>query len=190
MMQVCNCDAGWTGVACDQRMCKKGDDPLTATGTDNEVQVIGIGEYAATATNTDANTGGKFTLTYTDGNGEKWTTWGIDAVSPTAIQIEEALEALPNHAIPSVTVARVATGTGSHIFTVTFDNPANSGDQPLLEAGTGGCNVAGCQPLYTGVTGGGVAVLDKSFSYCADGTCELDGANQATATVQDGNKEF
>jgi hypothetical protein len=39
----CICEEGWTGIACENRMCPKGDDPLTAGAqgsTTPEVQII------------------------------------------------------------------------------------------------------------------------------------------------------
>ena len=30
----CVCDHGWTGHACSQKLCEKGDDPRTNVGTD------------------------------------------------------------------------------------------------------------------------------------------------------------
>jgi len=185
-IQVCECDPGYEGVACEKRMCPYGDDPITTSTFEttqfktqgNDVQTITIGTAAAADTE-------YINLRYTDYRREKWTTYRISAYTPTAIEIKEALEALPNHAIPSVTVTgSVDASTHLGTFSVTFDNPSNSGKQPLLEVLKGGCELSGCQPLYKGSAAlvatvahaslASTATYEEFISCSQRGTCDTE----------------
>jgi len=144
--QVCKCDPYWEGVDCSERMCPRGDDPLTVSNSQNDVQSITI----STGT-------GSFTLQYSDKFGALWTTRPINFVAARAAKdIEIALNGLPNEVIQGVTVTdeTVTPGTAPFIFKVEFSNKYNSGPQTLLTCNTGGCDAAGCQPFYAGFTGG------------------------------------
>ena len=99
-----------------------------------------------------ALTNGAFTLVFTDWRGERWETYPIalTAIAPTGIAVKEALEALPNHAVPSVTV-NFNGDTTSRVWHVTFDSRSNSG-AVTLDINTTPCTTQGCQPVRTGVT--------------------------------------
>jgi hypothetical protein len=183
MIQSCDCDPGWSGVACTDRLCPVGDDPLS-TGQVNTVVYLGTGHYAAAAADGAVNnpsyldatgTGDaytvedlEFTLSYVDAYGKTWTTWGISAHDTSRIAVAEALEALPNAAIPEVTVTEVtsldaatnfeqSSGTDvsltaiSKILKIEFTHGRNSGDQSSkLTVNTNGCTTHGCPNYFVG----------------------------------------
>ena len=146
--RVCVCDRGYEGVACNFRMCPRGDDPMTDCDTDlhvNDVQEITFqGDAVMTTTGTPAV--GFFTLKFTDLYNANFTTRPIATLAiaagagttktrnlnAVAADVEEALESLPNFVIPNITVT--AADVGSKVqLAVTFVDAANSGMQNLLE---------------------------------------------------------
>eukprot|EP00924_Labyrinthula_sp_SR-Ha-C_P009490 maker-scaffold_2-augustus-gene-25.2-mRNA-1 protein AED:0.16 eAED:0.16 QI:216/0/0.33/1/0/0.33/3/0/624 len=152
-IQVCDCDPGWTGTDCASRKCKLGDDPLTLHTPDGSAFQVDEVQTISFTTGSGAITG-EFTLSYTDWRGETWETHPIDVATATSISIEEALEALPNGAIPQISVSSTGTAASPPLnFLVTFTAEGNSGDQPLLVVNKAGCTVNGCQPVYTGLSG-------------------------------------
>merc|ERR1711968_298061 len=184
---------GWTGFACDKRMCPKGDDPLTTESADGvtekyEVQSIIVGD------GDDANKAdGFFTLSFTDAYGNDWTTRPIRVTDPdnfgvttgnantdvgkaqdvTALEVREALMEIPNHVFDDVEVnwKKVtenydASNTAHYNqYTITFISPATSGAQSLLRCNFKGCDFDGCQPRFTGI-GSLDNVGDKSSRKC------------------------
>ena len=120
----CKCDGGWTGIACDKRMCPKGNDPLTTESSDGvtekyEVQTIVVGDGIDSE-----KTEGFFTLTFTDSYGNEWTTRPIRSADSdwvpattgnansdvglpqdvTALEVRRALMEIPNHVFDDVEV--------------------------------------------------------------------------------------
>lgn len=151
-IQVCECDGGYYGPDCSQRYCPRGDDPMTVCNTNNlEIQSITItyddGD-GTLETNYD-----EMVLSFTDPQGEVWYTQAIAGTwtdADSAANIVAALEALPNHVIPSVSV-KLDTATATDYlktWTVTWDNPRNIGDQNTLGCHIAGCTSKGCQPYY------------------------------------------
>jgi len=175
----CKCDGGWTGFACDKRMCPKGDDPLTTESADGvtekyEVQSIIVGD------GDDANKAdGFFTLSFTDAYGNDWTTRPIRVADPnefaaregnantdvtkpqdvTALEVRAALMEIPNHVFDDVEVnwqsvqENIDASNQKYFneYTVTFISPATSGKQSLLRCNFKGCDFDGCQPRFTGI---------------------------------------
>lgn len=149
-IMVCKCDAGHTGPDCSERLCPTGDDPLT-TGQVPEVQRVKFVDASS------AIASGQFSLTYTDSKDRTFTTWAIDVATATRYSISEALQALPNSVVPSVTVTEggALDDAGGIYWDVTFSDPVNSGTQNLLAIDSTQCR-DGCQPVIeTTVTGGG-----------------------------------
>ena len=172
-IQVCVCDPAWTGPDCNQRMCKYGDDPMSvfdANGAQtqtNEVQFVKIKSTAA------ITAAGAFTLKYTDWAGETWTTWPIFYDTLSAIDVEEALEGLPDRVIPTVTVTMYSgipdAATAGKGFYVTFSSADTPGNQPVLQIDGTACTAHGCQPYLVGLATGGTLTLEVAET---DGTEE------------------
>lgn len=149
-IMTCKCDPGYEGPSCAQRMCIRGDDPMSvkSEGTSND-QVPQISTLVIE--DSSAVTSGDFTLKVTDWRGEVWETWPITltAAIPTGIEVKEALEALPMHAVPSVGVVFTGTTT-ARTWTITWSSPANSG-AVTVDINNVPCTAQGCQPVITGV---------------------------------------
>jgi hypothetical protein len=180
MITQCVCDPGYEGVNCASRMCKKGDDPMTLTTTDSGSATFQVNEVQTLTISGTRASGDNFAITYTDWRGNQFTTWAIDAVAPTVISIEEALVALPNLAIPSVTVTLDTTcASGSAcVFDITFSDSLNAGDQADLVVDQTAC-ASGCQPLLVGSAGSFAIATPtpgtKEWNTCSDrGTCNGD----------------
>lgn len=190
-IQFCDCDAGWSGDSCDQRKCKTGNDPITdPTGTTTQQQTLYVRYTVQNAASsiTGATQAGSFTLTYQDWREELWQTWPIAVNTWTENTIKQALQGLPNSAIPAVDVAALATATvtdGSDQYTeetvvITFSSPSTSGAQPVLWVDFAGCNNAGCQPKYAGVT---EALVDTNGDAVASITPATTGVQLPTVHV-------
>jgi len=140
-MRTCKCDPAFGGIGCQDRLCPKGDDPLTKTHQIDETQVIQIFSTKTGDIATDGSLGGTFTLTYKDVFGQKYTTDavavqqydGTDAADAVATNTKAALEALPNSHVPSVTVT---AGYCERILEKNFDSDFAAAS--VLEAGTPG----------------------------------------------------
>jgi len=68
-----------------------------------------------------------------------------------AKEVEDIIEALPNQAVPDVTVSKSSQTDLANVYQVTFISGANSGDVNPLKCSVSGCDLNGCQPRYTGV---------------------------------------
>lgn len=106
MQRTCLCDSGYTGIACNQRTCPLGDDPLTTHDyfQDRAVQYISV--------SADTPFHGQLALVYTAPDGEKYTTdrfdtagtLGTGAEAALALAAETALRSLPNNVLSAVEV--------------------------------------------------------------------------------------
>lgn len=161
-IQTCMCDGGFYGPDCSQRYCPQGDDPLTVcNNADTQIQRLAlrfdtfyhdirVAGYLAESVEND-----ELALKFTDTHGEVWKTQRISSIwtNTTAItNIENALEALPNWAIPSVTVTIDSDNDDDEqkAYLITFSDARTSGDQSLITCHDDplGCMSAGCQPKY------------------------------------------
>jgi len=191
----CVCDPKYTGVDCSIRMCPRGDfsyfhaldktpetqmiviSNLFTPGTDvdkNDMSQRDLDYKTSDTTNgTDAN--GEFALTFRSTLNEEYTTYTLNAYNLTAIDVENALNSLPNKVIEDAQVTlyrdlptynRTTYGYQRFkkdgvfpyqqefnytwyetdlVMLVTYKGSMTTGDQYALECRTAYCG-AGCQP--------------------------------------------
>jgi len=122
MMNGCLCDLGYTGFDCSERVCPSGDDPLTTTDTDQEIQLLRC--FA------DASAGGRIVLRF---DGLPSSSIATDATH-TALKL--ALETIPLVEQVDVSYSEgsvLCRDDGKHnIVSITFTS--NFGPQPPLVA--------------------------------------------------------
>jgi len=148
--QQCHCDAGYEGDDCSLRRCPRGDDPETECQTDRgqDHQLLSCEFEVATTKKAF------FQLRFTDQFGGEYDTRPIkiDAdgltVAQNANSIQDALEALPNFAIPEVEVDVDLADKTKPKINVKFTDGHNTGKQKLLQfIGKAAC-ASGSQPLF------------------------------------------
>jgi hypothetical protein len=150
--QQCHCDAGYEGDDCSLRQCPRGDDPETECNTDRGEDIQKL---------TCAFQGGAkkafFQLRFTDQFGGEYDTRPIKvdvdnfSEAQNANSIQDALEALPNFAIPQVEVDFDMTVAGSKTapkIDVKFTDGHNTGKQQILAYIAKAACVSGSQPLF------------------------------------------
>jgi hypothetical protein len=96
----CKCDGGFTGSDCSEQICKYGADPLFFDDYNNVRYANFTYEIFTTSQTTIS---GNYSIIFTDHYGEDWETGPID-IEASCDFITDALEALPNKAIPSGSV--------------------------------------------------------------------------------------
>lgn len=177
-IQVCQCDPGYEGYDCASRSCRLGDDPVSQYSPPGST-TLQVAQKLRISIACNTGCGGEATLTFKDWRQQYWTTWALDIATLSTTSIEEALVALPNHAVPSVGVVQIANTATSKIFDVTFSDPANSGSSPDLTLNVAGCELHGCQPVYdagTDISSSGVSTETggtTEFTTCAGrGRCD------------------
>jgi hypothetical protein len=186
MARTCNCDPGFSGPSCADRICPRGDDPLTKDNAHNHIQSVDI--FSTVTTITATNLAGTFTLTYTDVNGEAYTTSDI-AVKPydayssaTAVgtATKAALEALPNNAIPSVSVTATYCEE-SYIHDV--GSTTNADGALTVDAGGTALATPGVPAFYRPIQ---IATGDLSVIQSSDGKVAVQGDAIAVDSVATG----
>lgn len=131
--RACSCDAGYSGIACSERVCPYGDDPLTKANTNPEKDQADEIQHFDLYSDTSPFQG-TIRLKYTDYYGKVWETDKIsvgvpdDTVSPSGVTItgmqtatKDALESLPNDVIREVDVT---VGPCSMVLTGQCDDSA------------------------------------------------------------------
>ena len=178
-IQACVCDPYYEGTDCSLRQCPRGDNILTLNDV-STVQTITIVDGTDSADPT-----GEITITFTDLYGGVWTTRPITylGTSADATAVSEALQALPNQVVESVTCVH-AVVTAGETLTCTFDSDHNAGVQNLMVVNTGGCKRAGCSPIYTGL--GIVAATEDGILATVADTTAADSAKEAKVCSEHG----
>jgi hypothetical protein len=97
----CLCDGGYSGADCSERICKYGADPLYFDDYAN-IRYANF-TYEIYSSHNGAEVYGNYSIRFTDHYGEQWETRPI-AVNANCDEVTNALEALPNRAIPSRSV--------------------------------------------------------------------------------------
>ena len=155
----------YTGADCSERMCKYGIDPLFTDDTTARVTHTTV-KIETSASDTLQGT---YAIKFYDVFGEDYLTTplsidgdGVDSNGVTqCTHVVNALKALPNGVIPSVTCSQAVIGTNQGVeYTLTFTaNPGElkeieidqylDGDRPTLEATSGTYSVG----VYTKILG-------------------------------------
>ena len=115
--QACKCDPGFTGYACDERVCPHGADPLDSRGEDynQSTSMDSVASYYTKATETQTLTldtscgtaSGFFTVTHTDQiTGEK--------VTSKRVQATPQLSSTVSVSTPTATDAKYCPTSGTH----------------------------------------------------------------------------
>jgi hypothetical protein len=136
----CSCDRGYEGFDCALRRCPHGDDPETSC--DDELGAD-IQQFVCSQSSAGV---AYFALTFDDQMGGRYHTRSIKydpniADEENAESVQDALEALPNFAIPSVEV-----DFSDDDFSVTFVDATTTGQQSLLGFSTSNDCDSGQQP--------------------------------------------
>jgi len=171
--RLCVCDAGWTGLSCEERMCPYGNDVMDVIPGFDEDATLGLdgitpgldgygNEVGQTQTATlyDADLdnlnfdGQTFAMKFTSKLNETFVTqpimWDTDDAR-LADYIEAALEKLPNKVIDDVTVTVDSSNNlAGVVIDVAFVGHGVQGKQHKLEILTNRCD-EGCTPLISGL---------------------------------------
>jgi hypothetical protein len=148
-LQICKCDAGYSGINCNDRLCPFGDDPETTCHEEESM----VQRITMTKSTTNAYSGNSFALQFTDSHGREWLTDSIASFDNGASNIAAALNGLPNWVVGvdgvAVTTAPAHTGTGVVAYDVTFRGDAVRGNQTLLSCpDLMACNAPGCPAKF------------------------------------------
>merc|ERR1712166_209638 len=124
--RFCKCDGYWSGPDCSERMCPRGNDPLTTMTPDKiggntaEVQEVQTIDIRAALHQDDLGTyvglGGDFTLSYVDAYNQEWTTRPIRV----ATKIQQTKTAASTWTA-EITIANIGGDGGSNIESLITD---------------------------------------------------------------------
>lgn len=159
-VQVCQCDGGYTGNDCSQRVCPFGDDPETVcVNSKRQIQTITLDFGTLPSTLAGSVPGSVYdadiALTFTTAGGSSFTTPRIENVFDSSNgpdHLKTALKSLPAFAVSDVAVS--ATGSSSSPvvqYQVTFDGDSLEYFMTPNMAATNiaGTTVSGNQALLT-----------------------------------------
>merc|ERR1712166_633633 len=124
--RFCKCDGYWSGPDCSERMCPRGNDPLTTMTPDKiggntaEIQEVQTIDIRAALHQDDLGTyvglGGDFTLSYVDAYNQEWTTRPIRV----ATKIQQTKTAASTWTA-EITIANIGGDGGSNIESLITD---------------------------------------------------------------------
>lgn len=165
--RACVCDGGWTGISCMERMCPTGNDIMDVIPTFDETSLAGMSGHGNEVAQVQQITlfdadldnnnfaGKSFALQFTSKLNETFATKPIvwDLVdADLQVDIEKALEALPNKVIDDVDVSvDSSTNANGVVIQVTFKGQSVHGKQHKLEVLADPCG-DGCTPSLNGLT--------------------------------------
>ena len=129
----CDCDGGYSGADCSQKMCKKGFDPLYFdNGRTKRYQNLTVVFYTQ---NQHSSIKGNYSLIYYTANGDALQTDPIP-ISSSCATITGYLESLPNDVIPSGSLkcfrSELTYGYGTATSSSTGQSSA-AGTEPILD---------------------------------------------------------
>lgn len=151
--RTCVCDAGWTGLKCNLRMCPVGNDVMDHVPSPTLRQKHTITLYDSSTPMDNTNFGTQtFALQYTSQLNETFVTqpiaWNSNELT-FADHIAGALTKLPNKLIDEVAVVVDLTNTPATI-TIEFTGDSVQGPQHKIEVLAEKCG-KGCNPLIDGL---------------------------------------
>merc|ERR1711871_359992 len=195
MSRACKCDPGYSGIDCANRLCPKGDDPLTARiynaqtadwDQGDETQYVRVYANDPSKDLTDKATtkiGGSFSLKYTDYYGQEWETdqvavkpyWELASaseVSSTETAVANALKGIPNGVISDVSVVAQPCA-----LVVQGDVTAMNDCSELTDGSSYICGNDFTSDAYFSCNGASAVAYGSAVSAGSAGTCHTVSSN-------------